>query len=167
MADAGGPELLRAEMVTLLNDLCVLAPAALVDAPIRWEPVDAGRVRAAFTLGANTVSAELVFDRDGDLVDFVSDDRLRASADGRTLTRQRWSTPLRASRSFGVARIPPGGQGRWHAPQPEGEFAYIEFQVDELSYHLEPVGSRAHAPGGATTRASLGAFGRVGSPGSA
>ena len=36
--DARGPEMDQAETVALLNDLCVLAPAALVDAPIEWTP---------------------------------------------------------------------------------------------------------------------------------
>ena len=33
MVDASGPEMDRAETVTIFNDLCVLAPAALIDAP--------------------------------------------------------------------------------------------------------------------------------------
>lgn len=26
--------------------------------------------------------------------------------------------------------------GRWHAPSPEGEFTYLEFHLDEITYNL-------------------------------
>jgi hypothetical protein len=135
MVDAAGPDLDRAETVTLFNDLCVLAPAALVDAPVAWEAVDEHRVRGTYTLGAQTITAELVFDDDHDLVDFVSDDRLRAAPNGRSFTRQRWSTPLRDHRWFGPRRIASIGEGRWHAPPPDGQFPYLEFHVDMITYN--------------------------------
>jgi len=40
IVDAAGPDMDRAETVTLFNDLAVLAPAGLADAPIRWSPID-------------------------------------------------------------------------------------------------------------------------------
>ena len=132
MVDASGPDMDHAETVTLFNDLCVLAPAALVDAPVVWEEVDDHHVRGRFTNGTQTVAAELAFDDDHRLVDFVSDDRLRASPDGRTFVPQRWSTPVRDYRDYGPRRIGGTGEARWHAPDPEGEFGYIELVVDEL-----------------------------------
>lgn len=90
MVDAAGPALTRAETVTVFNDLCLFAPGALVSPTIAWQPIDDHAARASFTLGANTISAELRFDDAGELVDFVSDDRGAASADGRTVTAQRW-----------------------------------------------------------------------------
>lgn len=133
IADGHGPEMTRAETVTVLNDLCLLAPAALVGAPITWTAGDRHTATATFTLGAETVSADLVFDGDGDLVDFVSDDRLRASPDGRTFTRQRWSTPVHARGEWQGRRVCSLGEARWHAPDPEGTFTYLEFAVDELT----------------------------------
>jgi len=132
VVDAAGPEMDRAETVTLFNDLCVLAPAALVDAPIAWE-ADGGRVRGTYTNGGHTVSAELVFDADGDLVDFVSDDRLRSSADGKAFTPMRWSTPLADYREAHGRRLCTVGTAVWHAPEPEGTFAYLEFRLEDLS----------------------------------
>ncbi|HET7722154.1 MAG TPA: DUF6544 family protein, partial [Acidimicrobiales bacterium] len=64
MVDAAGPEMDRAETVTLFNDLCVLAPAALVDAPVDWDTIDDHHVRGAFTHFSHTVTAELVFNDD-------------------------------------------------------------------------------------------------------
>jgi hypothetical protein len=135
MVNASGPALDRAESVTLFNDLCVLAPAALIDAPITWQPVDAHHVRALFTNGAHTVAAELVFNDDFDLVDFVSDDRQRTSLDGKRLTPLRWSTPVRAYRMLDSRRVSIKGEARWDAPDPEGRFAYLEFNLDAISYN--------------------------------
>jgi len=135
MVNASGPVMDRAETVTLFNDLCVLAPAALIDAPITWQPVDAHHIRALFTNGAHTVTAELIFNDDNDLVDFVSDDRLRASLDGKKLTPLRWSTPVCDYRIIGSRRVSIKGEARWNAPDPEGEFAYLEFNLDEITYN--------------------------------
>jgi hypothetical protein len=152
---AAGREMDRAETVTLLNDLCVFAPAALIDAPITWHILDAHRVLAVFTNGAHTVSAELVFNEAHELVDFVSDDRTRASADGRHFTAQRWSTPLAGYRSVGAQRIATHGEARWHASDPEGEFSYLEFIVDEVAYNTAADGAAA-APALALLSRSLG-----------
>ena len=60
-------------------------------------------------------------------MDFVSDDRTRASADGTTFMQQRWSTPLAGHRDIDGRRVLTSGEGVWHAPQPEGAFTYLEF----------------------------------------
>jgi hypothetical protein len=136
MVNAAGPEMDQAETVTLFNDLCVLAPAALIDAPVTWQRLDPYRVRAAFTNGAHTVSAELEFNENHELVNFISDDRSRASADGRRFTLQRWSTPLSGYDNIVARRVATYGEGRWFAPEPEGEFSYLEFHVDDISYNI-------------------------------
>jgi len=133
LVNASGPDMDRAETVTLFNDLCILAPAAIVDAAVVWHGVDEHHVRGEFTRGAHTVSADLVFDRDGDLIDFVSDDRLRSSADGREFSAQRWSTPVGSYREFRSRRISSHGEARWHSPDPEGTFTYLEFELDDIA----------------------------------
>lgn len=139
IVDAHGPQMDQAETVTLLNDLCILAPAALVDAPIEWTSIDDQQAHATFTNADHTVSAVLTFDDDHELVDFVSEDRLRSSTDGRTFTKQRWSTPITDYRSFGGRRIAGRGSGRWH-PDDEPSFDYLEFHANDISY-LETVAS--------------------------
>ena len=140
--DARGPEMNRAETVTLFNDLCVLAPGRLVDPAIRWEPIDDTHARATFTRGDQTISAELRFDPSGMLVDFVSDDRARASADGATFTPARWSTPLAAPRGYGRYQLASRGEARWHEPGDPGPgYAYIELEL--LAYQVEPAATSA------------------------
>ncbi|MFP3906105.1 MAG: DUF6544 family protein [Acidimicrobiales bacterium] len=136
MTDAAGPEMDRAETVTILNDMCLFAPATLLDASVAWGPVEAHRVTATFTRASQVVSADLVFDDDHDLVDFVSDDRYAVSRDGKEFTPQRWSTPVRAHADLGSGRVATVGEGRWHAPAPEGEFTYIELVVDDLVHNV-------------------------------
>ena len=133
MVDAKGPEMNRAETVTLFNDLCLLAPAMLIDPSIQWETMDAHAARARYTRGTETISAELRFNEAGELVDFMSDDRLAASADGKSFTRQRWTTPVRAYRSFGNRRVSTVGEARWEAAA--GAFAYGEFELVGIQYN--------------------------------
>ncbi len=125
-----GAELDVAETVTLFNDLCILSPSALVEPAFRFESIDARSVRAFFTRGLHTVSAELKFDERGALVDFVSDDRRRASPDGKHFVQQRWSTPLTDYRHFGALRLAAHGEARWH--DPAGAFTYGEFDLIAL-----------------------------------
>lgn len=136
VVDAAGPEMNRGETVTVFNDLVVFAPGAIPDAPVRWTPIDANHVRGAFTDGDQTVSAVLSFDAEHDLVDFTSEDRYRASSDGKSFTAQRWSTPLLEHRDADGRRLVAAGEGRWHPPQPEAAFTYLELSVDDLRYNV-------------------------------
>ena len=134
MVNKSGPEMDRAETVTIFNDLCILAPAALIDAPVTWHVLDDHHVRGSYSYGANTIAAELSFNDDHELIDFVSDDRMAVSSDGgKTFNPQRWSTPISGYRELGVVRLGTIGEAHWHAP--EGEFAYLEFHLDEITYN--------------------------------
>ena len=134
MVNASGPDMDRAETVTLFNDLCILAPAALIDAPVVWLPIDETHVRGLFTNGTQTVTADLTFEV-GDLVDFVSDDRMSTSPDGSTFTPQRWSTPICDYRTLGSRRIATYGEGRWHTIDPRSQFAYLEYNLDAITFN--------------------------------
>lgn len=136
IAIAQGEVMDRSEVVTLFNDMCILAPATLVEPRIAWEAVDANTARARFTNGEHAISATLLFDDDGLLANFISDDRSRASADGSTFTRLRFSTPLSRYRSFGPVRLAAHGEARWLLP--EGEFTYGEFDLERIAYNVAP-----------------------------
>ncbi len=143
VAEASGPVMTQGETVTLLNDMCFLAPATLIDPAIRWEPIDALHVRAIFTNAGHTVRAELEFDAAGDLVNFRSSDRAELAGDGKTLKAGRWSTPLGGPRMFEVGpaeagprtvRLASRGEARYER---DGvEYAYIELEIDEVAYNL-------------------------------
>jgi hypothetical protein len=126
----------QAETVTLFNDMCLIAPATLVEPAIAWEEVDAHTARATFTNAGHTIRAELSFNDAGELTNFWSDDRRQASPDGKTMTAVRWSTPVRDYREFGSVRLASRGEGRWH--EPGGDYAYIDVELDDVEYNLRP-----------------------------
>lgn len=130
--NARGDQLDRAETVTLFNDMCLLAPATLIDPATTWEAVDATTARARFTNHGQTIAATLLFADTGELVDFQSDDRARAEPDG-TFTLRRFSTPVRDYRDFGPVRLMSFGEARWRLP--DGEFTYGEFTLVDITYN--------------------------------
>src|SRR5664280_2214213 len=134
MVDAKGAELTRAETVTIFNDLCFLAPGALVSPSIAWVPVDAHTVRARYRQGANTVGAELTINDAGELVDFGSDDRAAGSSDGRTFTPMRWTTPARDYTRVGPVRVATRAETLWHPTT--GAWSYGEFELTSLHYNV-------------------------------
>jgi hypothetical protein len=133
MVDARGPVITRAETVTLFNDLCFFAPGELVRPSVSWESVDAHTARARYTLGPNTISATLYFNDAGELVDFSSEDR-STDPTVATPTPQRWTTPARAYRQMGPARLPTRAETRWHPAS--GAWAYGEFELTSLAYNV-------------------------------
>ena len=146
--DARGAEMNRSETVTILNDMCVFAPAALLDADVVWEPVDDRSARVTFDRLGESVSAVLHFDERGLLVDFVSDDRYRSSADGSTFTRERWSTPLAHSRTPDGRWRCTFGEARWSTPTQfpetrargtaEDGYTYLEMWIDDVAINVAP-----------------------------
>jgi hypothetical protein len=133
VASAEGPEMTKGETVTLFNDMCIMAPATLVDPAIVWEAVDDRTARAQLSIAGHTIRAELAFNERGELTNFVSDDRSQTTADG-GFRRLRWSTPVGGYRSYGAVRLASGGAARWH--EPEGEYAYIELTIDDVRYNV-------------------------------
>jgi hypothetical protein len=134
VVDASGGDMTQGETVTLFNDMCVIAPATLIDPSIKWEARDARTARASFTNAGHTIRAELVFNEAGELTNFFSDDRFQTSPDGKSATSMRWSTPLGGYRSFGPVRLAGSGEGRWH--ETAGDYAYIELTFDEVQYNV-------------------------------
>jgi hypothetical protein len=134
VVNASGPEMDRGETVTVFNDLVVMAPGAIVGAPARWTAIDARHVRGDFTDGNQTVSAVLTFNAEHDLVDFTSDDRTRASADGKSFTAERWSTPLSGQHDAHGRRVIALGRGVW-GTGPDGSYTYLEFHLDAIQFN--------------------------------
>jgi len=126
IVDVGGPELTRTETVTILNELCIFAPSRLTDPRLTWIPIDDTRARVAFALGSNTVSAELLFNETGELVDFVSEDRGMLEKDG-SLRLVLWTTPFSTYRDFDGWHVASQGEAIWHLP--EGPFRYGQMRL--------------------------------------
>jgi hypothetical protein len=132
VVDARGDTMTRSETVTLFNDMCIMAPATLIDTDITWEPIDSLVAKATFTNKGFAISALLYFNERGELVDFSSDDRFM-STDGITYKNYRWTTPMSNYREFDGRRIATQAELVWHTPQ--GKYVYGKFELAEIEYN--------------------------------
>ncbi len=140
MVDHAGPELSDAETVTLLNDMVVLAPESLIDPRLSWAWRDDLTSTVCLTNGSRKVSATVSFSANGELVDFVSDDRPASQDDG-SLRAARWSTPLSDYRELDGRHVATVGDAIYHYP--EGDLTYGRFTVRSVARNLAaPVPSR-------------------------
>lgn len=136
VARDAGEAMTQAETVTLCNDICLFAPAALIEPAFTWTPVDDRQARVRFTAGAHHIDATILFGADGRLADFWSDDRGRVQQDGTSTDGQRWSTPISAYRRFGPYTLVAHGDARWHPVS--GGYPYITLDIDDVAYGVVP-----------------------------
>ena len=134
VVDARGPLMTKGETVTLFNDLCIMAPARLIDRTITWQSIDPLTARATYTNHGLAITALLSFNEKDELVNFSSDDRYE-SADGITYNNYRWTTPLKAYRDFGGRKAASYGEAFWTTPQ--GNFLYGKFNINEIEYNRQ------------------------------
>jgi hypothetical protein len=132
MVDKQGPEMTKAETVTLMNDIVVLAPAAVLDLPFTWATLSDRTLRATFSNAGYTVSAVLTFDAAGDLVGFLSHDRAEVSGD--VVKPLPWSTPISAYAEVNGIRVGTKGDANWI--EPTGEWTYGRFTIREIQYNV-------------------------------
>jgi hypothetical protein len=134
VVDAKGPEMTQGETVTLLNDMCLLAPGTLVDPALRWEELGSRETRVTFTNAGHTISATLHFDEEGAMRDFVSDDRL-STVDGKTYQLMRWTTPVYEWREVNGVMLPVNAEAMWHTDDGE-TIPYARFEHVEAEYNV-------------------------------
>ena len=142
MVDLHGPDISAAETVTVLNDLCLMAPGALLDPRLAWSEVDQRTAQVTFTNNPHKVTATLAFDDDGDLVEFWSDDRPDSS--GGSFIPMRWSTPVSEYRDVDSRRLLHRGSAVYQ--RPDGPFAYGEFTVRSIEYDVAGPASQDRRP---------------------
>ena len=133
VVDVSGEDLTKAETVTLLNDMCIFAPACLVDKRLTWSESDSLSTKVTLTNGKFVVSAILYFDESGALTNFMSDDRTALQDDG-SLKKVRWTTPVSDYKEIDGRMIPTYGKTIWHYP--EGEFTYGVFTLSSIKYNV-------------------------------
>jgi hypothetical protein len=133
IVDMKGEVLTTAETVTLLNDMCVFVPGNLYDKRLSWEDIDSLSSKVTIENGRYRVSAILSFNEKGELINFVSDDRLALQDDG-TIKKARWSTPVKDYKEFDGRRVPTFGETIWNYP--EGDFTYGTFRLKSITYNV-------------------------------
>lgn len=130
VVDLDKPQLFPTETVTFFNDLCLFAPAALIDDHITWEPIDLLSTKATFTNNGTSISAILYFNETGQLVNFISQDRYSVSE----MKAFPFSTPASSYRAVNGYQLPTYGEAIWHYP--EGEFVYGKLSLVGLKYNV-------------------------------
>ena len=120
----------KAETVTLFNDMCLMAPASLIDKRIVWTEIDSLSAKAIFTNGINIIAATLYFNAAGQLINFVSDDRYVIG----DMKQYRFSTPVKEYGQLNGNNIWKFGETIWHYP--DGEFVYGKFTLKAIEYNL-------------------------------
>ena len=130
MVDKRGREMTNNETVTLMNDVVVMAPAAVLDLPFTFETIDERSLRATFHNAGFTVSAVLTFDEAGDLVGFTSDDRAHDREGGEAT----WSTPIHGYHEVDGIRVFARADANWI--EPSGEWTYGRFEITSIAYNV-------------------------------
>jgi len=124
-----GKEMDIAETVTWFNDLCLFAPAGLIDKRIKWESIDSLSSQATFKNNNIVITSILYFNNNGELVNFVSDDRYQiVSETNRKVVR--FSTPVKNYVELNGRKYPSYGEAIWKLP--EGDLVYGQFNTKEV-----------------------------------
>lgn len=130
VVDLSEPELYPTETVTFFNDLCLFAPAALIDDRISWETLDSLSAKAIFNNNGTKISAILYFNEKGQLINFVSKDRYSVSE----MKAFPFSTPASNYKNINGYQLPSYGEAIWHYP--DMDFVYGKFEVVDISYNV-------------------------------
>jgi hypothetical protein len=134
VVDAKGKEMDQGETVTLFNDMCFMAPAALIDRNIAWKEIDDKTVEAKFTNGNITISATLYFNEAGELVNFISNDRFETT-DGKTYNNYPWLTPVTGYVNINGYNLPSGAKLIYK--HPDEDLCYGEFNLVSIEYNCK------------------------------
>lgn len=121
----------QAETVTLLNDICLLAPSLLIDDRITFEEVDESHVKVFLNNNDIMVSALLTFDTEGKLTDFYSEDRYYLNGD--VMESVPWSTPIYEYKDINGYKLPSIGEAVWHFE--DRDFIYIKLNIEDVVYN--------------------------------
>jgi hypothetical protein len=130
VVDKQGVGLTTDETVTLMNDVLIMAPAAVLELPFTFEPTGAQSLRATFRNAGFAVLADLTFDAAGDLVGFLSADRSHDREGGPAT----WSTPILEYREVDGIRI--GARVDANRIDPSGEWTYGRFEITSIAYNV-------------------------------
>ncbi len=135
VVDVKGKEMRISDTITLLNDMCIFAPASLIDPRIEWEPIDSLSAKAHFKTQYCTVSATLYFNDSGELVNFVSEDRYYHREDG-SFIKTRWSTPMKSYKKVNGYMLASDIEAVWNFTQ--GDDSYFKLtNIKELKYNCK------------------------------
>lgn len=134
VVNAKGKEMDQGETVTLFNDMCFMAPASLIDKNIEWKEINSKTVEAKYTNGNITIGATLYFTDEGELENFISNDRFETT-DGKVYKNYPWHTPVTSYVNINGYRLPSGAKLIYK--HPDEDFCYGEFSLVNIEYNCK------------------------------
>jgi hypothetical protein len=131
--DYRGEKMNQAETVTMFNDMCLMAPSTLIDKNIKWQIIDPLTVRATFSNGNISIKADLIFNNNGSLVNFISYDRY--AIDGKELKNYPWLTPVKEYSTFNDFKLASKASADYQTP--DTTYSYAEFKLESIEYNCK------------------------------
>lgn len=125
-----GPIMDQSETVTLFNDMCLMAPATLIDKRIQWKEIDSVTVEAHYTVNGNSITARLSFDHAGKLINFESHDRYEVNE----MKKLPWLTPCSDYKKLNGVMLATKGEAIYQYP--DTTFTYGIFHLQSVEYNL-------------------------------
>jgi len=120
----------KTETVTLFNDMCMLAPATLIDKRIKWQKIDSTMTMATFTNRGISINAVLYFNSMGQLIDFKSEDRTSIA----DMKQYPFSTPVSEYKNRNGINTLSRAEAVWHYP--DGKFTYGKFTLKAIENNV-------------------------------
>lgn len=128
-----GPLMDISESVTFLNDICLMAPAALIQPIFSWGQAEGNTVEVFLSLHGIKVSAWLYFNDQGQLKDFVSGDRYAYQGKDQ-MKKIKWSTPVYKYGEFNGYRLCSEAGAIYHYST--NPLTYATFRISQLEYNV-------------------------------
>ena len=146
VADGQGEPFDVGELTTWLNDAVLLAPSMLLAARATFVELDDRSFVVSLSDAGRTVTARVLLDERGAVVDFETDDRYADLPGGPVRTR--WSTPITGWRMVEGRQLPTGGSAVWHLPEGDFTYAVLDFAPDAIEANPAlPASRRGHRRG--------------------
>ena len=126
-----GPIMDQSETVTLFNDMCLMAPATLIDKRIQWKGIDSVTVEATYPVNDISITARLSFDHAGKLINFESHDRYEVNE----MKKLPWLTPCSNYKKLNGVMLATRGEAVYQYP--DTTFTYGVFNLKAVEYNVQ------------------------------
>jgi hypothetical protein len=126
-----GPIMDQSETVTLFNDMCLMAPATLIDKRIHWKEIDSVTVEANYPVNGISITARLSFDHAGKLINFESHDRYEVNE----MKKLPWLTPCTDYKKLNGVMLATRGEAVYQYP--DTTFTYGVFNLQAVEYNVQ------------------------------
>ncbi|MBL8024940.1 MAG: hypothetical protein JNL74_00935 [Fibrobacteres bacterium] len=131
VVNATGESMDKSALITFLNDM-MFFPSAMLTPFVKWAPVNDSTALATITDKGKTVSGLFYFNKEDEIVNFVTDDRTYDNGRG-DVRKARWWTPVIKHADVNNVHIPVAGSAEWDFG--DRRFLYADFKFSDIDYN--------------------------------